>query len=873
MSLRSGSIVLSFLFIPFTSWAGILYVSGDVSSSGNGSSWNTAYKTIQEAIDAAPVGTDIWVAQGQYHRTGESIAMKSGVNLIGGFEGDSGTEGDISVRDPARFISELNGGGEDRLVDGAPDTTIDGFLIRNGAATNGGGIYFDASLKVGGAMRVDNCHFVNCEGSNVSGAGGGAIIVAGGGIIEVANSSFLSCRAYRGGAIYLLESSADIESCIFSSNNAIRTVGGAIALFEFNTSQSYLRCSKTSFIGNSAGPIGIGGGGGGAVSIYGGSQHEFSLCTFSNNFATNVGGAIYMEDGVDGEGKPPFAISQCTFGNNTAGQAGGLYLLNAGAWNISKSTFTGNRALITLSENTGSINGGGMCIDGVDSSVIAISECNFFDNLCDSWGGGVAILDGDVTLTKSRFERNYCAGPGGALYVRDTASASISKSYFLSNASPSTGSAIHFDGVIDTPGSPLEVVNCLIAKNSGGTGTIRCGFASSSLDLRHCTVADNRASQGSALSADPGSFINAVNCNIWGNRGISVIDADSPGGIGVSHSNCPEAASLGNGNMEADPIFVDPAANNYSVADNSPVINAAVVLAEPVTEDIRGLPRPEGPNPDMGAYEGGSIVDTDGDGLGDAIEGTEDTDDDGMADNADPDSDNDGLGDGVERDLDPDDDDIPNFRDTDSDNDGHSDQDEAAAGSNPYNAASFPGSDVRGSVQVNISPSYAIELGAVWSIDEEPAMYASGAVVSNLPVGEHIIYCKELPSWRSPSTIPVTVEANQTKAVEAIYEPDWGRFLILKPNGGESFNTLGKMPIRWRELGSLTGESVSIDLLEDGRRVMGIKNDTPNDGEFNWQIPGDRSLNGRRFTIRIKSTRNSQVKDTSDGVFSITPSP
>ena len=70
-------------------------------------------------------------------------------------------------------------------------------------------------------------------------------------------------------------------------------------------------------------------------------------------------------------------------------------------------------------------------------------------------------------------------------------------------------------------------------------------------------------------------------------------------------------------------------------------------------------------------------LDSDGDGIPDSIEGNIDTDGDGQPDYLDLDSDNDGIPDSVEGAGDNDGDGIPNFRDLDSDNDGISDIREA----------------------------------------------------------------------------------------------------------------------------------------------------------------------------------------------------
>jgi hypothetical protein len=93
-------------------------------------------------------------------------------------------------------------------------------------------------------------------------------------------------------------------------------------------------------------------------------------------------------------------------------------------------------------------------------------------------------------------------------------------------------------------------------------------------------------------------------------------------------------------------------------------------------------------------------VDSDGDGIADAREGTGDTDGDGTPNYLDDDSDGDGIPDSVERGsgstpcapFDSDLDGTPDFADLDSDNDGLTDAEETAAGTDPRN----PDSDADG---------------------------------------------------------------------------------------------------------------------------------------------------------------------------------
>ncbi len=105
-----------------------------------------------------------------------------------------------------------------------------------------------------------------------------------------------------------------------------------------------------------------------------------------------------------------------------------------------------------------------------------------------------------------------------------------------------------------------------------------------------------------------------TNCILFGNN-----SPDELFGTGtVAYSNI-QGGWPGTGNIDADPLFVDPANGDYHLSAGSPCIDGADNTAVPagVTTDLDGNPRfvddldtpdtgnPEGVNPivDMGVYE------------------------------------------------------------------------------------------------------------------------------------------------------------------------------------------------------------------------------------------------------------------------------
>jgi PKD repeat protein len=217
---------------------GVWYVDQDASGAADGRSWANAYPDLQDALDQAGAGDQIWIAEGTYRPiasgpSSSSFHLVGGVALHGGFDG---TETWLHERDPAAHptvlsgdIGTLNNPHDNvyHVVTASSSVTesaiLEGLIISGGNADGngddglGGGLY-----NQGGSPRLVNVAFIG----NAAGEGGG--LYNDGGSPRLVNVAFSGNTAEgEGGGIYNLNSSPVLTNTTFSRNTA-GLAGGAI---------------------------------------------------------------------------------------------------------------------------------------------------------------------------------------------------------------------------------------------------------------------------------------------------------------------------------------------------------------------------------------------------------------------------------------------------------------------------------------------------------------------------------------------------------------------------------------------------------------------------------------------------------------------
>ncbi|MDX1942194.1 MAG: hypothetical protein SFU99_16640 [Saprospiraceae bacterium] len=226
----------------------ILYVKQG--SNGDGSSWQNAIGDLQQALQNAKYGDQVWVAIGKYLPTqgndrNVSFVISDGVKLFGGFIGH---EKDVDERDWKSNQTILSGeiaspSTEDNSYtvvytkNVSANTIIDGFVITGGlsnvTAARGDRKRCGAGWYNDGSNGVSNPTIVNCVFRNNYGRdGAGLYNFAQNGVASptLRNCQFIANRAdLDGGAIYndgtMGVSSPIIDNCVFEQNEATYGAG------------------------------------------------------------------------------------------------------------------------------------------------------------------------------------------------------------------------------------------------------------------------------------------------------------------------------------------------------------------------------------------------------------------------------------------------------------------------------------------------------------------------------------------------------------------------------------------------------------------------------------------------------------------------
>ncbi len=462
------SIYISLLLFLFSQLSyGQIYVNVNATGSNDGTSWNNAYLSIQDALnDTSP--NDIWIASGTYYPSEQALGsyfnMWTQHNMYGGFEGsetslddrdlvnneviingdfnndDDLTNFNLNRTDNAIHLLVIEQGLEPVTIDGihfwggatSLDSDLEDFYTRGGAVLSFGSIninncHFENNVSISGAAiytaftsnnSISNCNFFRNRGVSQS---------AGILLNECTNSTITSCKfqenlATRGCLYTLYCKDITVSDCIFHLNESPEGDWGCAGYFNWNSENITMEgCDFTRHTAGSASAVYIDG--------RDTSYHNISFkeCVFEDNACTNYGGAVYCW-------QCDYDMDDCTFTDNIGPNAAALY--NGGAtFEIMNSTFQDCAA-----------NFGG-AISNYTSSDGTYENCIFSNNEANTSGAACMVgFLSDIRFTNCEFTGNT-AQYGGSVYIQnDTSSAHFNTCVFLENRAVISGGAINSSG-------------------------------------------------------------------------------------------------------------------------------------------------------------------------------------------------------------------------------------------------------------------------------------------------------------------------------------------------------------------------------------------------------------------------------------------
>jgi CSLREA domain-containing protein/uncharacterized repeat protein (TIGR01451 family) len=298
------------------------YVRTGGSTSGTCTTWATAC-TLQQALNVAADGDEVWVAAGIYLPASgpqsNTISISKALKLYGGFppsgtpvigdrnyvayptvlSGDQGhNDAEGTVSDNNYCVVQVNAS---VMITGV--VTMDGFTV-----TGGYGPYPTcAGMIVSSNVPGIELTHMTFRGNHNTGAGSGIYFYEVPGPSKVTHSTFIG-NSSNNGAVAIRQSEVKFEDVLFQENDAA-AYGGAVYAFGLGVAEDPLH------------PV------------------TFNNVRFIQNTAGNTGGGIWMSSGAA-------TLDNVLFAGNTAGGNGpsGISCSQVSPMTITNGLFSGNKS-------------------------------------------------------------------------------------------------------------------------------------------------------------------------------------------------------------------------------------------------------------------------------------------------------------------------------------------------------------------------------------------------------------------------------------------------------------------------------------------------------------------------------------------------
>ena len=380
-------------------------MKADASGADDGSSWIDAFDDLQDALDVAAPGDEIWVVAGRYVPSRPfcaeplcvAFSLLAGVSLFGGF---AGSEDSRNERDIRADTTVLDGDllGDDTATEGRSEnavhvlvaldpvdegTVLNGFYVRSGNATSSSapGPFVGASLYVvDGHPTITNCAFIANFCRPVANNIGAAINFEGG-------SPSVSRCDFRGngcaGVGTLGSTDLVVEECLFRRNSGVsagvtinETTGADVRDCRFADSRASV---------------------GGGVRSLDSSAVRIARCVSRDLDATGGGGVNFTRSS-------DCLVRECSFRSCRATGGGSVRIASASGCVVRSCAFRFSGAT------------GGAAFDLSGSTDCAVVECDMRDGEATD-GNAIDVSSGDRFSIVNCVVANGSSGPPGSSAV------------------------------------------------------------------------------------------------------------------------------------------------------------------------------------------------------------------------------------------------------------------------------------------------------------------------------------------------------------------------------------------------------------------------------------------------------------------------
>jgi hypothetical protein len=457
-----------------------MYVNQNAVGSGDGTSWENAFRYLQTACEAASqfpedVPKEIWIAKGTYTPADidDYFRLTPNTSYIGGFAGHETSKSQRNVAANAVTVSGSLGGGAHARRLFAAVSELDGDLsfenLRMTGVRGQQGAGINAPLNSSSEISITDCNFNDIQASGT----GGAVYVKGGSAV-ISDSTFSACN---NGAVYVQGAAARITDIEFSNCD-----NGSTLWLDCSDDTEITRVNVTDSSGTA---FYLSGNGNKTLEtlnvIRGGQclnvQNTTGYVRITGLVMRDINGAGISMNGVTGVKYLNGITARNTNGNAIDSSA------SSGAFTLTGSSTFDNTGIISVSNGSGAVsvlnteikNSKGASALSVTANGNTVIDALAIDNVLN--GRGIYITNnGSAAISNTVIKNCVTTGNGGGISISGSGSADISATTITNCKANQYGGGLYLANSGNAYLSNITIDTVTLAASSGyGGGIYRTG--------------------------------------------------------------------------------------------------------------------------------------------------------------------------------------------------------------------------------------------------------------------------------------------------------------------------------------------------------------------------------------------------------------